>query len=89
MTRFYRKDRFRSRKYFDKFPMRADQAHAIGYYIVGSYGWWDVNFSDGRFWDYLNKLIYRVSRSLRIVPSKVTAEIVSIWIVSKLRLRND
>jgi len=80
MTNLRRKDRFRGRrKYFDSFPMNYYTEPALSLYFMEAYHFYGAN-SSPKWFGCLNKLIYRVAKRIGWEPSRITAEILSIWI---------
>lgn len=82
---FYKKDRFRHRKYFDSFSMNRDQTFIINHYIYAHYS--AAECFDTKWFEFLNKLIYRVARFVWLEPSKVSAGVICEWLYLTMNRR--
>lgn len=76
MTRYYRKDRFRGRRYFAETPRGFDSRNTAYLCLL----WGDINRQ--WFWQ-LNKAIYRVAAATGIPPSQITAQDLINWYSSR------
>ncbi|HPC97034.1 MAG TPA: hypothetical protein PLU87_18985 [Sedimentisphaerales bacterium] len=77
MTRYYRKDRFRGRRYFAATPPGFDQSNTA--YLCLQ---WDCDPNHRFFWS-LTKAIYRVAAATGVPPSRITAQDLVDWYSSR------
>jgi len=77
MTRYYRKDRFRGRRYFAETPRGFDLSNTA--YLCLQ---WDCDPNHRFFWS-LTKAIYRVAAATGVPPSRITAHDLVNWYSSR------
>ena len=77
MTRYYRKDRFRGRRYFAATPPGFDLGNTA--YLCLQ---WDCDHNHRFFWS-LTKAVYRVAAATGVPPSQITAQDLVNWYSSR------
>lgn len=77
MTRYYRKDRFRGRRYYTETPPGFDLSNTA--YLCLQ---WDCDPNHRFFWS-LTKAIYRVAAATGVPPSQITAQDLVNWYSSR------